>query len=206
MKKDLKERNEKTQIESSMKLAQNFSYDAKHNQQVVDLSLKLFDELKSLHELEDKEKFWLHNAAILHDIGLIEGPKGHHKATLRNILGDKTLGFNDNEKLIIASIARYHRAALPKKKHKHYVSLVKKDRNIVSILAGILRIADGLDRSHTSIVKDAKCEIDSDKITIKCSAECPSEMDREAALDKGKLAEKVFKRKLDIEWETINES
>lgn len=81
MKKDLKERNEKTQIESSMKLAQNFSYDAKHNQQVVNLSLKLFDELETLHKLGDKEKFWLHNAAILHDIGLIEGPKGHHKAT-----------------------------------------------------------------------------------------------------------------------------
>jgi exopolyphosphatase/guanosine-5'-triphosphate,3'-diphosphate pyrophosphatase len=206
MKKSLENNDEKSQIESSTQVAKNFCYDTEHNQQVVNLSLKLFDELKPLHELGDKEKFWLHNSAILHDIGLIEGQKGHHKATLRHILEDKTLKFDDNERLIIASIARYHRSALPKKKHKHYVSLNKKDRNIVSILAGILRIADGLDRSHTSNIKDTKCEYDDEKIIIKCFAESQSEMDREAALDKGKLAEKVFKRKLDIQWEISNES
>jgi len=206
MKQALGEKDEKSLLESSTQLAKNFSYDAEHNQQVVSSALKIFDELKPLHELGDTERLWLHISAILHDIGLIEGQKGHHKATFRHILEDNTLKLGDNERLIIASIARYHRAALPKKKHKHYASLDKKDRNVVSILAGILRVADGLDRSHTSTIKDVKCEYDKEKITVKCTVENPSEMDREAAMDKGQLLEKVFKRELNIEWEISGKS
>lgn len=187
-------------INASIQLAKSCGYEPEHTNQVTRLALRLFDELASLHGLGSKERFWLQNAAILHDIGWIEGPNRHHKTALRIILEDQTIPLPEDEKLIVASIARYHRAALPKKKHKHYASLDKRNRQIVKILASILRVADGLDRTHQSIVNDVSCDITPDQIIISCAVKRPSEGDRQAALDKGDLMEKVFNRTLVVEW------
>jgi exopolyphosphatase/guanosine-5'-triphosphate,3'-diphosphate pyrophosphatase len=70
----------------------------------------------------------------------------------------------------------------------------------VQVLSSILRVADGLDRTHQSIVKSVSCEVKFDQIIIRCEVTRPSEADRQAALDKGKLMQKVFKRDISIEW------
>jgi len=193
--------NDDDRLKASLQLAKSCGYEEEHSNQVAKLSLSLFDELQPLHQLSQKERFLLHNSAILHDIGWIEGQNKHHKTALKIILGDTTLLLNEEERLIIGSVARYHRAALPKMKHPHFSSLEPSDRKIVEVLASILRIADGLDRTHQSMVNSVSCDITMDRITIRCDVIRPSEADRQAALDKGQLIQKVFKKKLSIEWQ-----
>ncbi|MDQ1317188.1 MAG: Phosphoesterase, partial [Candidatus Poribacteria bacterium] len=193
--------NDDDRLKASFQLAKSCGYEEEHSNQVAKLSLSLFDELQPLHQLGQRERFLLHNSAILHDIGWIEGQNKHHKTALKIILGDTTLLLNERERLIVGSIARYHRAALPKMKHPHFSSLEPSDRKIVEVLASILRIADGLDRTHQSMVNSVSCEITMDRITIRCDVMRPSEADRQAALDKGQLIQKVFKKKLSIEWQ-----
>ena len=48
------------------------------------------------------------------------------------------------------------RKSLPKKKHDAYVRLVEPDRQLVSWLGGILRLADGLDRRRSGVVTDVR--------------------------------------------------
>jgi putative phosphoesterase len=205
--KEISEKKAKKTIDDSDKLASSYElakscgYESEHAEQVMSIALNIFDELQPIHELDQKERFFLQNSAILHDIGWINGQQKHHKSSLRIILEDKTLLFDERERLIIGSICRYHRAALPKKKHAHYSSLEPSERKVVSLLAGILRVADGLDRTHQNIVKSLKCEVTTDKVIIKCVVSHSSEADRQAALDKGQLLEKVFDRKLSIEWQ-----
>jgi putative phosphoesterase len=194
-------KDDETILASSIDLAKSCGYESDHADQVMTIALNLFDELQPLHELGPDERFLLQNAAILHDIGWINGQKKHHKTSLRIILEDPTLLLDEREKLIIGSIARYHRAALPNKKHSHYSSLESSERKIVSVLAGILRVADGLDRTHQRVVKSVKCEVMLDKIVIRCLVARSSEADRQAALDKGQLLEKTFNKKLSIEWQ-----
>jgi len=188
-------------LASSYELAKSCGYESEHADQVMNVALNIFDELQPIHELGQKERFLLQNAAILHDIGWINGQKKHHKSSLRIILEDQTLLFDERERLIIGSITRYHRATLPKKKHAHYSSLEPSERKVVSLLAGILRVADGLDRTHQRIIKSVKCEVTLGKIIIKCLVVRSSEADRQAALDKGQLMEKAFDKKLAIEWQ-----
>jgi len=187
-------------LKASLQLAKSCGYEEEHSQQVTKLALSLFDEFQTLHQLGTQERFLLQNAAILHDIGWIEGQKKHHKTALKIILSDPSLLLNERERLMVGSIARYHRAALPKIKHQHFSSLDPSERRIVEVLASILRIADGLDRTHQSIVNSVACEITQDRIIIRCDVARPSEADRQAALDKGQLLRKVFKKKLSIEW------
>lgn len=190
---------EDERLKPVLELARSCEYEAPHVHQVTRLALRLFDELKSLHKLGENERFWLECAALLHDIGWIEGKKGHHKTALRIIQETDILTFDSQERIIIGSIARYHRKALPKKKHVHFMTLESSERKTVSILAGILRIADGLDRTHLSVVEDVSCEIKPEEIILYCYVSRLGEEERKIALKKGELLEQVFNRKLIIE-------
>jgi exopolyphosphatase/guanosine-5'-triphosphate,3'-diphosphate pyrophosphatase len=137
-------------------LAQTCTHEFDHAKHVTYLALRLFDELLHLHQLGAEQRFWLQCAGLLNDIGWVEGWKEHHKASLQIILSTPLLPFSGKERLIIGSIARYHRRALPDLKHDHYKALEPDEREIVNKLAALLRLADGLDSTHLRRVRDIK--------------------------------------------------
>lgn len=184
--------------ESVLLLAARYLTTLEHEQQVAKLALMLFDELQPLHGLEADERLLLHCGALLHDIGWAEGHCGHHKAALRLILMEPLLPFDRCQQTIIALVARYHRKALPDVKHRQFAGLSTADRQIVSVLGGILRIADGLDRTHCGLVQELGCEITSEEICIRCVAAGRAEAEREMALAKSQLLHKTFRRAVSI--------
>ncbi len=106
--------------------------------------------------------------------------------------------------MIIGSIARYHRKSLPNMTHDHYAALNDAERPVVDILAGILRLADGLDSTHQGRVRDITCKITKKKITLKCVSHNETKEEIRAALDKCDLLTKVFQRDIVIKWEEIS--
>lgn len=128
-----------------------------HSHQVKRLSLMIFDKTKELelHDLSDKKRKMLKYGSCLHDIGYHIEAKGHNKhSSLLIKKEDFNDKFNEKQKSIMACIARYHRGNLPQRNHTTYSSLEKKDQKIVKMLAGMTKLADGLDRDHISLVKD----------------------------------------------------
>ncbi|NPV84403.1 MAG: HD domain-containing protein [Anaerolineae bacterium] len=186
-----------------LELATTCNYNPEHIQRVVKFSLKLFDELKILHRLGEDERFWLQCAATLHDIGQIEGHKQHHKASLKIIITNSLLPFDNKERLIIASIARYHRKALPSESHDHYAALDPQDREKVCVLAACLRLADGLDQSSQGQIVDLSCKPKLKKITIVLTVKTIPRDDH-IAVEKSDLMQVVFNRKIILHWEKAN--
>ncbi|MGA2071770.1 MAG: HD domain-containing protein [Sedimentisphaerales bacterium] len=183
-------------LEAVLALARKCNYEREHTHQVEILALQLFDQLVELHHLGGQERFMLRCGALLHDIGWIEGQKGHHKTALRIIMENAALPFDFRDKSIIALLARYHRKALPKEQHIYFRDLNTKDRNIVRKLAGILRVVDGLDRTHQSKVEDISCRAGRKQISLTCRSVESLESEFAAARDKAELFEQVFGRKL----------
>jgi exopolyphosphatase/guanosine-5'-triphosphate,3'-diphosphate pyrophosphatase len=186
-------------LEAVLSLAKECKYEQEHTHQVERLALEIFDQLAPLHKLGQRERFLLRCAAILHDIGWLEGQKGHHKTALRFIMDSPVLRFDFPSRRLIGLIARYHRKAMPKEQHSYFRDLDSKDRDIVRKLAGILRIADGLDRTHQSKVKDINCRTGEKQVEIVCRSAQPLDAEFEAARDKGTLFENVFAGKLVFE-------
>ncbi|VVB97542.1 Calcineurin-like phosphoesterase superfamily domain protein [uncultured archaeon] len=194
---ELEKKNE-SRLEEVRKTARSFNYNEGHSNQVTRLAMRLFDELGELHGLGAEERFWLRYAGILHDIGWVEGQKGHHKTSLRIILAEPNLPFDERERDIVGSIARYHRKKLPNKGHPHFASLHRGERQKVRALSAILRVADGLDFTQQSLVKDITCEVSPEQVTINCAVSGEAEIEQKRALEKGDLFEKVFNRELII--------
>src|SRR5271157_661763 len=188
-------------LQAALRLAQTCNYETEHTRHVTRLALRLFDETQDLHQLGQQERLWLNCAAILHDIGWIEGRKSHNKVSLRIILTTTLLPFNNRERLIIGSITRYHRKALPTIDHDHFAALVPEDQKLVKTLAALLRLADGLDQAHFGRVFDLTCKITPKKINLYCRVNSTATEEDLAALYKKDLFEQVFNRSAIIKWE-----
>jgi response regulator RpfG family c-di-GMP phosphodiesterase len=177
-------------------------YAIHHAKQVTRLALDLFDQLQSLHQLTEVERRLLQYGAMLHDIGWLNGQQGHHKVAFNIITHTAALPFIKRDRFIVALLALYHRKNIPTVHHLHYASLEPADRQIVSYLAAILRVADAFDNSHQALIESLCCHIDVKTIKIIYSARQPAVAESSAISDKGIYFEEVFGRKLVIEWKT----
>jgi exopolyphosphatase/guanosine-5'-triphosphate,3'-diphosphate pyrophosphatase len=133
---------------SVVELGERCGYWSEHAQQVARLALSIFDQTRSVHGLTEREREWLEYGALLHDIGVHISYERHHRHSYYLIKNGDLRGFDPQEIDVIALIARYHRQATPKKSHEGYGDLRGSLRKVVKTLAAMVRLAEGLDRSH----------------------------------------------------------
>jgi exopolyphosphatase/guanosine-5'-triphosphate,3'-diphosphate pyrophosphatase len=138
---------------SAIELAERCGYWPDHAQQVAKLALTIFDQTRSVHGLSDKERDWLEYGALLHDIGVHISYERHHRHSYYLIKNGDLRGFDPIEIEIIALIARYHRQATPKKSHEGYRTLGRAKRRAVKAMSAMVRLAEGLDRSHSQTLQ-----------------------------------------------------
>jgi len=160
-------------LAAARRLARQCHGDMPHLDHVARLALALFDQVAQRHQLGDDERGMLHAAAILHDIGELEGPKGHHKRSAQYILAAEQLPVPPRWRAIVAATARYHRKALPRLKHHCYSRLDPEDRARVHWLGGCLRLADGLDKGRRKLVRDLRAAFTPDALQLHCFCHDP---------------------------------
>jgi exopolyphosphatase/guanosine-5'-triphosphate,3'-diphosphate pyrophosphatase len=146
-----------------------------HVHQVARNAARLYDALRPFHGLDPREERLLVAAALLHDVGYPTDPARHHKVSarmVRTLLGPP---FGDDEVELIALIARYHRRACPKLRHKRYAALPPRERALVCWLGGILRVADGLDRAHDGAVGAIAASPNGGRLVLRVSPAVPTD-------------------------------
>jgi exopolyphosphatase/guanosine-5'-triphosphate,3'-diphosphate pyrophosphatase len=137
---------------SVIELGERCRYWPEHARQVAKLALDIFDQTRSVHGLGDREREWLEFGALLHDVGVHISYERHHRHSYYLIKNGDLRGFSPEEIEVIALIARYHRQATPKKSHEGYGDLGGASRKIVKTLSAMVRLAEGLDRSHAQVI------------------------------------------------------
>ena len=166
-----------------------------HSLHVASLALRLFDQTKREHHLGHQERTWLEYAAILHDVGYLINPRQHHKHAYYLIKHSDLGGLTAEDIDIIATVARYHRRAVPAPKHEEFHRLTPRIQRVVKVLASLLRIADGLDRTHFSLVQALNVKFGK-QITIEVHLTGDAEMELWAAKSRADLFEQVFRRRV----------
>jgi exopolyphosphatase/guanosine-5'-triphosphate,3'-diphosphate pyrophosphatase len=162
----------------------------------------LFDQLQPLHKLGAEARELIEYGALLHDIGWHISREGHHKHSMYLIRHGGLKNFTNEEVATIANIARYHRKASPKTSHRQFAKLSARARRVVRIGAALLRLADGLDRSHGSVVSSVTSEIGGKKVDLTVKARGDAELEIWGARSKSDMFRDVFKRKLRVNLAT----
>lgn len=151
---------EQLALRGALALGQRFHFDELHGRHVARLALSLFDQLRDLHGLDEEDRRVLLVAAVLHDVGQFISYRRHHKHSLYLIYNSDVPGLSRSQRILAALVARYHRRAEPQNSHFLYQDLRGADRVRVRRLAGILRLADALDREHLQRVPAVKAVVD----------------------------------------------
>ena len=141
---------------SVLDFAQRCHFEQPHSSQVQRLALRLFDAIGPRLGCLPAERATLADAALLHDVGYHINYDRHHKHSYHLIVHAELLGITPAEQVAIANVARYHRGAPPRRKHRNFGTLDKPLRDQVERLSAILRVADGFDRGHVSAVDTLK--------------------------------------------------
>ena len=188
-------------MQFAIKWARTYDPDPAHSEQVTTLALALFDGLRSLHGYGPTERRLLEIASRLHDIGWSRVVTGKHHKLSRDLILELDLpGLDEQDRLLCALVARYHTKALPDaSRHQQFASLDPDRRELVEWLAGMLRVADGLDCNHAGVVNQLGCDVGNKAITIRIQAtgDCRTEVER--ARQKQDLLEGKTGRKIEYQ-------
>ena len=127
------------------------------------------DQTKSIFHCDNdskaKELLWA--ASNLYNCGKYVNVSSYHKHSWYLIKNCELLGYSEAETNIIASIARYHRKTLPKKRHESWQNLIsKEDKTLVLEMSLILRLAASLDQRPDKAISSVQIKLQGNILTF----------------------------------------
>ena len=178
------------------RFAERCGADLAHARQVAWIAGRLLDELAEPFGLSPDDKPLIEAAALLSNVGYLINFDGHHKHSYHLIVNSDLPGFERDELRLVANVARYHRGARPKQKHKPYAALSDDDQDRVAKMAAVLRVALALDRTHQQQVSDVRVNVNERSVEVTVQTTGDAEVDLWAARRKVDLFERVFGRRV----------
>ena len=171
-----------------------------HSENVYNLSMLLFKQLRVLHKLPRNYVKILRIASVLHDAGKKVNQIGYPKYSYNVILGSNVYGADHKELVLsafVASLVDGSEISLSEWV-KYKDMLTDEDLDAVKKLGVIVALAENFDRTKNGLVVDVNCDILGDSVIMKTVATADAEYLIRKALDCGKEFEKNFHKKLEI--------
>lgn len=132
----------------AIEVGRRYAFDEKHALHAVKLALQIFDQTRGIHNLGGEERALLEIATLVHDIGHFVNSSNHHEHSAYIIRSSHFVGLSEEERELVALIARYHRGDLPSNRDDAFARLSKAHKKAVVVLAAIIRLIEELDREH----------------------------------------------------------
>ena len=172
----------------------------KHNEQVYNLSILLFKQLKVLHKLPRNYVKVLRVASFMHDVGKRINYLKHAKYAYDVIMGADIFGMTHRELVLAAFTASLHQGGdIAMSEWVKYKDLFEEDdAAAVSKLGVILRLAEAFDRTKNSVIVDISCDILGDSVIMKTIKTADNTYEIQKAQEASKDFEKYFGKKIEI--------
>jgi exopolyphosphatase / guanosine-5'-triphosphate,3'-diphosphate pyrophosphatase len=175
-------------------IGRRYSVSLEHCRKVADIANLLFTALEPLHSLPPYCGKLLEAAAYLLDVGHFVNSASHHKHSYYVVANSDIAGFTERERVLIASLCRYHRKAMPNPAHGAYQSLTPEERRAVLLMIPILRIADNLDRGPDQRIQGVECRLRDGVVTLEVHARGQIDLGQWAAQQAGEAFRQVYNR------------
>jgi exopolyphosphatase/guanosine-5'-triphosphate,3'-diphosphate pyrophosphatase len=184
---------------SVLNLANRYQPDLTHPEHVARLSLALYDGLSDagLAAGDEAERGLLWAACLLHDIGTAVDYDDHHKHSLYLILNAGLPGHSPREVHLIALIARYHRKGEPDASELGPLEQ-KDDAKRLALLAGIIRLAEQLERSRDGSVAEVRLTAPNGRVVVEPRTTADASVAIWSARRNADLLERSIDRRLEI--------
>lgn len=184
---------EKDIIASTQTIGKRYMCSRKRNESIERLALSIFDTMKKVHGLGRRERLLLQIAALLNDCGKYISQTDVGECSFRIIMATEIIGLSHMEREMVAYVAKYNRDDFEYfEKISSYTSLSRESYLTIAKLTAILRVANGLDRSHKQKFQNMKTGLKDDELVI--SIDTTEDITLEAGLltARAKFFEEVY--------------
>ena len=178
----------------------NYTTNIQHAEQIYNLSMQLFKQLKVLHKLPRFYVKVLRVASLLHDIGQHVKYYDHQQHSAYMIMNSTLYGISHRELVLAAAVARAHKTgeADLKELMKYRDIISEEDVEAVKRLGVILRLAESFDRSMSSVIKTIICDVLGASVIMKTMSEGDCSIEIKDALKCSDEFKKAFNQNLEI--------
>lgn len=160
---------------------------------MLNIALRIFDSTKKYHGLGSRERLLLRIAAILHDCGKYISMVDSSDCAYDIIMSTEIIGLSHVEREIVANVVKYNHTNFVYYGEQTFMSDL--DRNAyltIAKLTAILRITNGLDRSHTQKFDNVRIRIEDDKMYIIVNSDQDLTMERGLFARRADFFEEIF--------------
>ncbi len=172
----------------------------KNIQNIYEISLILFKQLKVLHKLPRNFVKVLRIASYMHDSGKRISNTDYQKKGFNVVLDSDIMGVNHREQVLASFVvACQNLDDFSMTDWVKYSSiLLETDLDSIRKLAVIVNLATKLDMFNTGKVKDISCDILGDSVIMKTIVESPADLEVREALKVSSDFVKAFKKHIEI--------
>ncbi|MDD4477477.1 MAG: HD domain-containing protein, partial [Mesotoga sp.] len=185
-------------IQCARNLGKRFFFDEEHGNRVVRNAMAIFQKLKTPYGLDENDALILKVASLVHDIGKYVNFTEHYRRSYELIRGSNLPGVSQADLETIALISLFHSNLVPSESDPALGLLSMEQRVRVSKLAGILRLADALDRSHSEKIDVMKVRMKDNEISLTIHSREDILLEEWAFNSKARLFEEAFGLKVNL--------
>jgi len=157
----------------------HYNVDLQHVTRVKESALALFRELRAVHRLPSEYKEWIAAAAMLSEVGDYVNRTGRHRHTYYIISHSEILGYTEQQRKIIAAIARYIGKSRPAPQDGPIKALAPADQKHIAKASLLLRLARSLNLGRSGALKHFRIRSRDGSIAMTLVPRSPMSVDLE---------------------------
>ena len=154
-------------IACAQNISKRYMGSKRRSETLEHIALTIFDSMKKVHGLGNRERLLLQLATILHDCGKYISLTNLGECSYNIFMSTEMIGLSHIEREIVANTVKYNHMDFD------YYEVIGQNAHLdkeaylkMAKLAAILKIANGLDRSHKQKFKNVKTALQDEELII----------------------------------------
>ncbi|MBO5473096.1 MAG: HD domain-containing protein [Lachnospiraceae bacterium] len=157
------------------------------------IALTIYDSMKKVHGLSKRERLLLRIATLLHDCGKYISLVNLGECSYNIIMSTEIIGLSHTEREIVANVVKYNHMDFDYYDVMRQNSSIDREAYLTAAkLTAILKIANGLDRSHKQKFKDVKTTLKGEQLIITVDSSVDITLEKGLFTKRAEFFEEVY--------------
>lgn len=180
-------------VSSARTLSKRYMGSRKRSETLETIALNIFDSTKKIHGMSDKERLLLRISTLLHDCGKYISMVNLGECSYNIIVYSEIIGLSHHEREIVANVVKYNHMEYNYQDVCLHESDLGHDECLsIAKLTAILRLANGLDRSHKQKFKNVKISLKNDELIFTVDTQMDISLEKGLFYHRAEFFDEVF--------------
>lgn len=193
-------------IACAQNISKRYMGSRKRGETLEKITLAIFDSMRKIHGLGNRERLLLRIAALLHDCGKYISLSAVAVSSYNIVMATEIIGLSHMEREMIANVVKYNYLDFDYYEEISKATAIDQQSYLtIAKLTAIIRIANALDKSHKQKFKDIKAVLKDDQLLITVDNSVDITLEKGLFQEKANFFEEVYSVRPVIKQKRINQ-